>query len=148
MPLLYAAPPISIAEVVIRLRFSWPTSFTWQPPQVCTATRRSPGLRNRTNSGDSWFRAVYVRSGFPERCRESLPRFPRFPRLRPGPHPSSRVRPRPRARARPIWYDRSSSTLPYRVAPFAWASSEGQHHFSADLVEGVAFEDVVEAAER
>ena len=50
--LLYEAPPHSIAEVVIRLFFTARTIFVWQPPQVSSATRRSPGFMNFINAGD------------------------------------------------------------------------------------------------
>src|SRR5262245_50663608 len=53
-----------MAEVAIRLRSEACTIARWQAPQASRAVRRSPGLMKRTNSGDSRFRSVYVRSGF------------------------------------------------------------------------------------
>src|SRR6478735_2286482 len=44
------------------------TSFGWQPlvPQLMCAMRKSPGLTNRTYSGDSWLSSVYDRGGLPD----------------------------------------------------------------------------------
>ena len=59
-PLLYAPPPQSSAVVVIMLFWTLSTSAGWQPetPQVSAATRKSPGLKKRMNSGDSLFSSV------------------------------------------------------------------------------------------
>ena len=58
MPLLYAAPPHSIAEVAMRLRsVAWMT-LRWQAPHASRAARRSPGLMKRMNSGLSRFISV------------------------------------------------------------------------------------------
>src|SRR5215207_1016825 len=50
--------------VIIDLRFC-STSAEWQPavPHETWAIRRSPGLTNRMNSGDSWLSSVYDRCG-------------------------------------------------------------------------------------
>src|SRR5690242_18461870 len=66
MPFAYAAAAQKTDDVVIVLRGTALTSFWWQPPHVSSATRRSPGLTNFTNSGDSCSSAVYVRGGFAE----------------------------------------------------------------------------------
>src|SRR3990172_10936235 len=66
MPLLYAAAAQNTAVVVMRLFFTLCTSSKWHPPQVSSTTRRSPGLKNFTNSALSFKRIVYVRSGFAE----------------------------------------------------------------------------------
>ena len=53
-PLLYRAAPHSMQPCVIMLLRFCSTSFGWQPavPQLRWATRRSPGLTKRMNSGD------------------------------------------------------------------------------------------------
>jgi hypothetical protein len=51
---------------VIMLFCTCSTIEAWQPPQLIAATRRSPGLTKRMNSGDSWLRSVYDRTGLAE----------------------------------------------------------------------------------
>ncbi len=56
----------SMQPWVIMLLRTASVSRGWQPPQVAGATRKSPGLKKRMNSGDSWFSSVYERTGFPD----------------------------------------------------------------------------------
>jgi hypothetical protein len=58
MPLLYEAPPQSIAEVAMRLRSLACTIDRWHAPHASRATRRSPGFMKRMNSGLSLLRSV------------------------------------------------------------------------------------------
>src|SRR5436190_709502 len=53
MPFAYETASQKIAAVVIVLRGTALTCDGWHRPQTSGATRRSPGLMKRTNSGDS-----------------------------------------------------------------------------------------------
>src|SRR4051794_6152885 len=57
-----------MAPCVIILVLALRTSSTWQPdvPQLCAATRRSPGFTKRMNSELSFSHAVYARMGLAE----------------------------------------------------------------------------------
>src|ERR1043165_5342073 len=66
MPFAYAAASQKTAAVVMVLRGTAWTCAAWHGPQTSGATRRSPGLMKRTNSGDSRSSAVYVRGGLAE----------------------------------------------------------------------------------
>src|SRR5207248_9335622 len=63
------------APVVIMLVRTLRTSFTWHPavPQLRAATRRSPGLTNRTQSAVSCIQRAYARTGAAEE-RASRPK--------------------------------------------------------------------------
>src|SRR5260370_30792958 len=72
-PLLYRAAPQSMQPCVIMLLRTWPTMVPWQltVPQLMWLMRSSPGLTKRTNSGDSWLRRVYERTGLAEERQAS-----------------------------------------------------------------------------